>query len=108
MPGEGPYPDRSGGILPGYGGAKAALEHLTLCAAYELAGQNVAVNALMPSKAIATPGLSYYSKVFTDLGSAEDFAEAVVRLAGADPDVVTGRVLGHLDVLDGGRHLDAG
>ena len=37
IPGMGPYRDFSGGVLPGYGGSKAALEHLTSSAAYELA-----------------------------------------------------------------------
>jgi NAD(P)-dependent dehydrogenase (short-subunit alcohol dehydrogenase family) len=101
MPGDGPYPDRSGGVLAGYGGSKAALEHLTQCAAYELADKNIAVNALTPSKAILTPGVAYFSKVFEDLGREEDFAEAAVRLALVEPQVVSGRVLGHLDVLDG-------
>ncbi len=100
-PGEAPWAERSGGLLPGYGGAKAALEHLTLCAAYELADRNIAVNALSPSKAIPTPGLAYYSPVFADVGSEADFAEAAVRLAAAGPDQVTGRILGDLDVLDG-------
>ena len=67
LPGDGPYADRSGGVLPGYGGSKAALEHLTWCAAYDLAGHNVAVNALSPSKAIMTPGLSYYAREFDDV-----------------------------------------
>jgi NAD(P)-dependent dehydrogenase (short-subunit alcohol dehydrogenase family) len=101
MPGEGPYPERQGGILPGYGGSKAALEHLTRCAAYELLDNNIAVNALSPSKAIMTPGLTYYSRVFDDVAPEEEFAEAAVRLATVDPRVLTGRVLGHLDVLDG-------
>jgi NAD(P)-dependent dehydrogenase (short-subunit alcohol dehydrogenase family) len=101
MPGDGPYPDRSEGVLAGYGGAKAALEHLTRAAAYELADRNIAVNALSPSKAILTPGVSYYSKVFEDLAPEEDFAEAAVRLAVVDPQAVTGKVVGHLDVLDG-------
>jgi 7-alpha-hydroxysteroid dehydrogenase len=101
MPGDGPYEDRREGMLPGYGGSKAALEHLTQCAAFDLQGHNIAVNALSPSKAIMTPGLAYYSKQFDDLGSAEDFAEAVVRLATVDPKVVTGRTIGHLEVLDG-------
>ena len=56
LPGDGPYPERSGGVLPGYGGSKAALEHLTQCAAFDLADHNVAVNALSPSKPIMTPG----------------------------------------------------
>jgi 7-alpha-hydroxysteroid dehydrogenase len=101
VPGEGPYPDRSGGVLAGYGGAKAALEHFTQCAAYELADQNIAVNALAPSKAILTPGLAYYSKGLDDLAPEEEFAEAAVRLAMVDPTVVSGKIVGHLDVLDG-------
>lgn len=101
MPGDGPYPDRSGGVLAGYGGSKAALEHLTNCAAYDLADHGIAVNALSPSRAIMTPGLAYYSKQFADLSTGEEFAAAVVKLALADPTLVTGKVLGHCDVLDG-------
>jgi 7-alpha-hydroxysteroid dehydrogenase len=101
MPGNGPYPDRSGGMLPGYGGSKAAMEHLTQCAAYDLAERNIAVNALSPSKAILTPGVAYYAREFTDLATAGDFAEATVRLALVDPAEVTGRTIGHQDVLDG-------
>lgn len=48
---------------------------------------------------MVTPGLSYYSKEFTDIGSNEQFAEAAVRLTLVDPDAVTGRTIGHLDVL---------
>lgn len=101
MPGDGPYEDRAGGILPGYGGSKAALEHLTWCAAYDLQDRNIAVNALTPSRAMATPGLSYYAREFDNVGSNDEFAEAALRLALVDPKVVTGRTIGHLDVLDG-------
>jgi NAD(P)-dependent dehydrogenase (short-subunit alcohol dehydrogenase family) len=101
MPGDGPYPDRSAGVLPGYGGSKAALEHLTWCAAYDLQGHNIAVNALSPSKPIMTPGLSYYARDFDDVAQAEAFAQAAVELALANPEVVTGRTIGHLQVLDG-------
>jgi NAD(P)-dependent dehydrogenase (short-subunit alcohol dehydrogenase family) len=101
MPGDGPYPDRSEGVLAGYGGSKAALEHLTRTAGYELADRNIAVNALSPSKAIATPGVQYYSKVFGDVAPPEDFAEAAVLLALADPSRITGKVVGHAEVLDG-------
>ena len=100
MPGEGPYPDRSMGVLAGYGGSKAALEHLTWCTAYDLAGRNIAVNALSPSKAIITPGVSFYSKEFNDTAPEADFAEAAVRLALVDPAKITGKVVGHSDVLD--------
>src|ERR1700761_8954415 len=96
LPGDGPYPDRSAGVLPGYGGSKAALEHLTQCAAFDLAGHHIAVNALSPSKPIMTPGLSYYATDFVDTAPAEEFAEATVKLALVDPSEVTGRTIGHL------------
>lgn len=101
IPGAGPYHDFSGGILPGYGGSKAALEHLTESAAYDLARRNISVNALSPSEAMMTPGLSYYRTDFDTVGSEQEFAEAVVRLALVDPDQVTGRTIGHRQVLDG-------
>ena len=101
LPGDGPYSDRGGGVLPGYGGSKAALEHLTWCAAYDLAGHGVAVNALSPSKPIMTPGLSYYAREFSEVASAEEFAQAAAELALVDPAVVTGRTIGHLQALDG-------
>jgi 7-alpha-hydroxysteroid dehydrogenase len=101
MPGDGPYPDRSGGVLPGYGGSKAALEHLTQCAAFDLADYKIAVNALSPSKPILTPGLAYYAVGFDDTATADEFACAAVELALVDPSVVTGRTIGHSQVLDG-------
>jgi 7-alpha-hydroxysteroid dehydrogenase len=101
LPGDGPYPDRSGGVLPGYGGSKAALEHLTQCVAYDLADHNVAVNALSPSKPILTPGLAYYAGEFGDTASPDEFARAAVELALVVPSKVTGRTIGHLQVLDG-------
>lgn len=101
LPGDGPYTDRSGGVLPGYGGSKAALEHLTWCAAFDLQGHNIAVNALSPSKAILTPGLSYYTREFDEVATAEEFARTAVELTLVDANVVTGRTIGHLQVLDG-------
>lgn len=101
MPGDGPYADRSAGVLPGYGGSKAALEHLTQCAAYDLADHNIAVNALSPSKPILTPGLSYYAREFDDTANADEFARAAVELTLVDPAAVTGRTIGHHQVLDG-------
>ncbi|MGH3633502.1 SDR family NAD(P)-dependent oxidoreductase [Mycobacterium sp.] len=106
LPGDGPYADRSGGVLPGYGGAKAALEHLTWCAAFDLQGHNIAVNALSPSKPILTPGLSYYAREFDEVSSAEEFAKAAVELALVDAGEVTGRTIGHLQVLDGSFRPD--
>ncbi|ORA19442.1 SDR family NAD(P)-dependent oxidoreductase [Mycobacterium arosiense] len=101
LPGDGPYADRSSGVLPGYGGSKAALEHLTQCAAFDLTDHNIAVNALSPSKPILTPGLSYYARDFDDTASEDEFARAAVELALVDAGKVTGRTIGHLQVLDG-------
>ncbi len=101
LPGDGPYPDRGAGVLPGYGGSKAALEHLTSCAAYDLEPHNIAVNALSPSKAIMTPGLSYYAREFDEVSTAQEFARAAAELTLVGPSVVTGRTIGHLQVLDG-------
>ena len=100
LPGEGPYADRSTLAMPGYGGCKAALEHLTCCAAFDLQDRNIAVNAVAPSTPILTPGLSYYSREFEDVAPADEFAQAVVELAVVGPDVVTGRTIGHHHVLD--------
>lgn len=101
IPGNGPYPDRSGGVLPGYGGSKAALEHLTQCAAFDLADHHIAVNALSPSKPILTPGLAYYAREFDETAAADEFARAAVELTLVDPEKVTGRTICHLQVLDG-------
>lgn len=100
LPGDGPYADRSGGVLPGYGGSKAALEHLTQCAAFDLADHHIAVNALSPSKPILTPGLTYYAREFDETAEADEFGRAAVELALVDPKKVTGRTIGHLQVLD--------
>jgi len=101
VPGDGPYRDFTGGVLPGYGGSKAALEHLTWCAAYDLQQRNIAVNALSPSRPIPTPGLSFYRSEFGSTSPDNEFARAAVELALVDPNVVTGRTIGHLEVLDG-------
>ena len=101
VPGDGPYHNFAGGVLPGYGGSKAALEHLTWCAAYDLQRRNIAVNALAPSRPIPTPGLSYYRTEFDSVSPDDEFARAAVELTLVDPNVVTGRTIGHLEVLDG-------
>ena len=62
------------------------------------------VNSIVPNRLtgpIATPGLTYYRNEFTSVSPEEEFARAVVELALIDPDVVTGRTIGHLEVLDG-------
>ena len=87
--------------LPGYGGSKAALEHLTMCAAADLRTHNIAVNALAPSRPIPTPGLTYYRSEFASTSPDDEFGRAAVELVLAGPDIVSGRTIGHLQVLDG-------
>lgn len=98
-PGEGPYQRPVVPVNLAYGGTKAALQHLTMSVACEVAGNGVAVNALLPSRPIATPGLLALGPEFGPPGSAEDFAEAVVRLCLVDPADCTGRIIYHEDVL---------
>jgi 7-alpha-hydroxysteroid dehydrogenase len=99
IPGEGPY-ERSGTPTGfAYGGNKAAMHHLTEAVAFEMAPHNIAVNALLPSEPVLTPGNLVAYQGDDDWASADDFAEATVRLALADPKVTTGQILWSEDVL---------
>lgn len=98
-PGPGPYAEPKSAANLAYGGTKAALQHLTMSVACEVAAGGVAVNALLPSRPIATPGLLAIGSEFGPTAPAEGFAEATVRLCQIDPDVCTGQVLYHEDVL---------
>ena len=77
------------------------LAFLFLLAAKDLAPHNIAVNALAPSRPIATPGLNYYRSELANTSPDDEFACAVVELAAVDPVRVSGRTVGHLQVLDG-------
>ena len=98
-PGEGPW--RSAGTTTpfAYGGAKAALEHLTRAVAHEVAPQGVAVNALMPSLPVATPGLRATSADVDEEMPVADFCEAALRVLTASPGRTTGQILYSHDVL---------
>ena len=99
VPGEGPYehPGRPGPIA--YGGNKAALHHLTQAVAVEMAPYGIAVNVLLPSAPVITPGNLVVVPDTEEWASPEDFAEATVQLALATPDTRTGQVLWSEDVL---------
>lgn len=104
MPGEGPYENTG---VPGplaYGGNKAALHHLTQAVAVEMQAHGIAVNVLSPSEPVITPGNLVAAAGETDWATPEDFAEATIRVALADPAVTTGRLLWSDDVL----HPDRG
>lgn len=99
IPGEGPY-ERSGRPGPiAYGGNKAALHHLTQCVAVEMAPYGIAVNVLSPSEPVITPGNLVAAVGETSWASPEEFAEATVRVALADPATTTGQLLWSDDVL---------
>jgi 7-alpha-hydroxysteroid dehydrogenase len=99
VPGEGPY-ERAGSTGPlAYGGNKAALHHLTQTVAQEMQVHGVAVNVLSPSEPVITPGTLVAVAGETDWASPDEFAEATLRVALADPAEVTGRLLWSDDVL---------
>jgi NAD(P)-dependent dehydrogenase (short-subunit alcohol dehydrogenase family) len=83
-----------------YGASKAALNRLTVAAASECYGHGVAVNALTPQAAIATPALVeagwIKGPMFEPL---ETMAEAALALCSGDPDVLTGRIAFSLQLL---------
>ena len=90
-------PSKAGAM---YGATKAALNRLTVSVASECEGQGIAVNALAPQGAVATPALIAAGWVdgvmFEPL---ETMAEAAVALCTADPDVLTGRIAFSLQLL---------
>ena len=83
-----------------YGASKAALNRLTIAAASECEGQRVAVNALTPQAAIATPALVTGGWIDqTMFEPLETMAEAALALCSGDPDVLTGRIAYSLQLL---------
>jgi NAD(P)-dependent dehydrogenase (short-subunit alcohol dehydrogenase family) len=83
-----------------YGATKSALNRLTVAAASECEGQGVAVNALAPQAAIATPALVgggwIDEEMFEPL---ETMAEAALVLCSGDPAILTGRLAFSLQLL---------
>lgn len=80
----------------GYGMCKAALERFSTGLASELHGRGVAVNALSPSRVVATWGTEHHNLVPPGrpdlLEYPEEFAEAALALCTGDPVAMTGRV----------------
>src|SRR3954449_11472250 len=76
-----------------YGASKSALNRLTVAAASECEGQGVAVNALAPQAAIATPQLVAAGWIADFLYEPMDtMAEAALALCSSDPDELTARI----------------
>ena len=88
----GPRAGRGGTV---YGMCKAALERFSTGLAAELYADNIAVNALSPSRVVPTPGTLFHHLTTEDNPDAEPptvMAEAALLLCSAEPRTLTGRV----------------
>ena len=78
-----------------YGMCKAALERFSTGLAAELYADNIAVNALSPTKVVPTPGTLFHHLTTEDDPNNEPpsvMAEAALRLCSAEPKALTGRI----------------
>ena len=78
-----------------YGMCKAALERFSTGLAAELYNDNIAVNALSPSRVVPTPGTVFHHLTTYDSPNAEPtsvMAEAALQLCSAEPKARTGMV----------------
>jgi NAD(P)-dependent dehydrogenase (short-subunit alcohol dehydrogenase family) len=78
-----------------YGMCKAALERFSTGLAAELYADNIAVNALSPSKVVPTPGTLFHHLTTEHDPNAEPpsvMAEAALALCGGGPRELTGRI----------------
>ena len=78
-----------------YGMCKAALERFSTGLAAELYEDNIAVNALSPTRVVPTPGTVFHHLTTEDDPRAEPpsvMAEAALLLCSGDPKVLTGRI----------------
>ncbi len=95
-----PFHAEQGATL--YGASKAALERLTTGLAAEVFARGVAVNALSPVAAVATPGAEAMGLVPEDprhVEPVEQMAEAALALCTVEPGRITGRALTSAEVL---------
>ena len=95
----GPRAGRGGTV---YGMCKAALERFSTGLAAELYPDNIAVNALSPSKVVPTPGTIFHHLTTADDPEAEPpavMAAAALMLCHRDPTSLTGRVTYSQDLL---------
>jgi citronellol/citronellal dehydrogenase len=85
-----------------YGMCKAALERFSSGLAAELYEDNIAVNALSPSKVVPTPGTIFHHLTTEDSPDAEPpsvMAEAALLLCSAEPKTLTGRIVRSRELL---------
>jgi citronellol/citronellal dehydrogenase len=78
-----------------YGMCKAALERFSTGLAAELYADDIAVNALSPTKVVPTPGTLFHHLTSEDDPNNEPpsvMAEAALRLCSGEPKTLTGRI----------------
>ncbi len=88
----GPFAGRGGTV---YGMCKAAIERFSTGLAAELYADNIAVNALSPTKVVPTPGTIYHHLTSEGAPNSEPpsvMAEAALMLCHRSPQSLTGRV----------------
>ncbi len=88
----GPFASRGGTV---YGMCKAAIERFSTGLAAELYADNIAVNALSPTKVVPTPGTVFHHLTTEGDANSEPpsvMAEAALMLCHRDPRSLTGRV----------------
>jgi NAD(P)-dependent dehydrogenase (short-subunit alcohol dehydrogenase family) len=97
-----PFQRRAGGTV--YGMVKASIERFSTGLASEVYEDGIAVNALSPSRVVATPGVVIHRLIPP---GAEDraepvevMAEAALALCSGDPRTLTGRVTYSQAILD--------
>jgi citronellol/citronellal dehydrogenase len=81
---------------------KAALERFSSGLAAELYADNIAVNALSPSRVVPTPGTIFHHLTTADDPEAEPpsvMAQAALLLCHRDPRTLTGRITYSQDLL---------
>jgi citronellol/citronellal dehydrogenase len=86
-----------------YGMCKAALERFSTGLAAELYRDNIAVNALSPTKVVPTPGTVFHHLTSEGDPNSEPtsvMAEAALMLCHRDPQTLTGRIAYSKEILD--------
>ncbi|HUA42645.1 MAG TPA: SDR family NAD(P)-dependent oxidoreductase [Streptosporangiaceae bacterium] len=96
----GPFAGRGGTV---YGMCKAAIERFSTGLAAELYPDNIAVNALSPTKVVPTPGTVFHHLTTDGDPNSEPtsvMAEAALMLCHRDPQTLTGRVTYSQELLN--------